>query len=224
MVNQVEPFSYVYGEGGDLTNEVLFGVDNRSLLYVPASASEIIFGTSVTVTNEDESMETFGVPSTVAEQEAQWNALNQYIENDDYLSTRRGQYAERNSNRTPFEGIFDVKVTQEFYIKNGKGRKHAFQVSLDIFNVGNLIFGGGKRYTVNDNHFPLIQFQGFQRDADGDPTNIPIFSFTDPGDPWNVVDGANPLTTSRWTGQLTLRYLFWKVVYQGFLLWIFQKV
>ena len=35
----------------------------------------------------------------------QWNALNEFIGRDDYLSENRGQHAERNGARMPFEKV-----------------------------------------------------------------------------------------------------------------------
>ena len=61
-------FSYVYNDYGDLNGE---GENAGNLLYVPASQSEIVFSDAATAS-------------------AQWSALDEFIENDTYLSTRRG--------------------------------------------------------------------------------------------------------------------------------------
>ncbi len=70
--------------------------------------------------------------------EQQWADLNAFIENDDYLKDRRGQYVEKNHSRVPFMHIFDFRIAQEFYITAG-GKRNTLQVSLDIFNFGNLL-------------------------------------------------------------------------------------
>jgi len=44
----------------------------------------------------------------------QWAALDEFIENDSYLSSRRGDFAEANQSRTPFEHILDLKIAQDF--------------------------------------------------------------------------------------------------------------
>jgi hypothetical protein len=47
----------------------------------------------------------------------QKEALTHYIANDEYLEKRRGQYAERNGSRSPFNHRFDIKVHYQFPIK-----------------------------------------------------------------------------------------------------------
>ncbi len=193
-----EPFTYVYGNGFALTGEERNQDYERALVYVPANADEITFGEA-------------GVPFGEAEQQATYAAFNAYVEGDDYLSERRGQYAEPNQVRAPFSSIFDLKVLQDFYITTGNGRRHTLQLSLDVFNVSNLVgswFGQnwGERYFVGGGNnryvFELLQFEGFE-----EGTRRPVFSFTDPGEPWDVAPQPG-LEGSRWAAQVGLRYTF----------------
>ncbi len=217
------PYSYVYRGSDALVNE-----DNqdyeRSLIYVPASANEITLGQRGVVdferdeagefvlNNAGEQIPIFGgIPSGEAEQQAMYDKLDAFIEGNDYLSGRRGQYAEQNRSRAPFSSVFDLKVLQDFYVTMPNGRRHTLQLSLDVFNVSNLINKNwGRRYFVGsgDNRytFELLQFEGFEYEEDGF-TRRPVFSFSEPGDPWDI-DQSPSAEGSRWAAQVGLRYSF----------------
>ncbi|SFC67715.1 TonB-dependent receptor [Spirosoma endophyticum] len=117
--------SYLYGS--DLNGD---GQTN-DLIYVPKTASELTF--SALTVGTGAAMQTFSV-------EQQQAAFESYINNNDYLKTRRGQYAERNGGFAPWLSRFDFTAIQEFYIKTGaKGTRHSIQFRADILNVGNLL-------------------------------------------------------------------------------------
>jgi hypothetical protein len=179
------PFSYIYNDGGNLTRE---DSRERNLFYVPRDQSDIILIDDGSVTAAQ-----------------QWAALDKYIENDDYLSTRRGQYAEKNSSRTPFNNVIDLKVTQDFYIKAGD-MKHALSVSLDIFNFGNMLNKDwGRRYFSDFGAVQLVDFEGFQAD-----NTTPEFTFnvdrTELIDYMTINDSG--VNGSRWHMQIGIRYSF----------------
>jgi hypothetical protein len=177
--NSGDRFSYVYDDYGDLNGE---GENSSNLIYVPASQSEIQF--------ED--------PLTAAEQ---WAELDEYIENDAYLSTRRGMYAERNGARTPFSNIIDLKIAQDIFVQAG-GNKHKLQLTLDVFNLGNMINADwGRRWYVSNDAFRLIDFEGFADDG-----TTPLLSFSKPKRTWSADDSG--LRSSRWMAQIGLRYSF----------------
>ena len=113
-------YSYVYSN-----NIVRDGAGSFNLIYVPKDASEITF--------VDQTVN--GKPWTAAEQNTAFFA---YVDQDKYLKTRKGQYAERNGAVMPWRNQFDVKVMQEFFINVG-GKRNTIQVSLDILNAGNLV-------------------------------------------------------------------------------------
>ena len=118
-------FSYVYSN-----NIVRDGAGSFNLLYVPKDNTEITF-VDQTVKDKDG----INVLWTAA---AQSDAFFAYVDQDKYLKTRKGQYAERNGAVMPWRNQFDVKVMQEFFVKVG-GKRNTIQVSLDILNAGNLI-------------------------------------------------------------------------------------
>jgi len=132
---QGAPYSYVYNDG----NGILLNDDNVSrrraaLFYVPKNISEINLVTATFA----------GVTYTPAQQ---WNLLNTYIENDPYLRSRRGEYAERNANRLPWSNVIDLRLQQELDLKVGS-KKHTLGLSFDIFNFTNFLNKDwGRRYT-----------------------------------------------------------------------------
>jgi hypothetical protein len=183
-------FSWVYIDQGKLNGE---GENPGNLLWIPASRSEINL---IDIVDKDGNL--------VTSADEQWAALDQFINDDDYLSENRGGYAERNGARLPFESIFDLKLAQDFYIKAGS-QKHTLQLTFDLFNLGNLINKewGEIRYITND-AFQLIKWVKNEQTDDG---YAPQFQFTAPkGNIWNVDDSG--IRSSRWQGQIGIRYIF----------------
>ncbi len=179
--------SYVYNDGGALNNE---DSRERNLVYIPANQNEIIL------------VEEKGISP-----QEQWNNLNAFIEANDYLSERRGQYAERNGDRAPFSSILDLRFLQDFYLEMGSGQKNTLQLSVDIFNFTNMLNKDwGKRWFGSSDGFQMIDFEGFQ--ADG---TTPTFSFTrnidDANNPLQAIDDSG-IISSRWQMQIGLRYTF----------------
>ncbi len=106
-------FNYTYG--GDINND---GSSVNDLLYVP-TASEL------------NSMQFTGT--------GQAAAFESYIQQDEYLNGRRGQYVERYGALAPWRGRWDLKVLQDFNFNVSNGKENTIQISLDVLNVGNLI-------------------------------------------------------------------------------------
>ncbi len=174
-------YSYVYA--GDLNQDAIF---NNDLLYVPEDQSDIHFGTVV---------DGVGVPAANAA--AQWTAFNTFIENDPYLSTRRGDYAMRNGAMLPWFSQVDVRVMQDLYFKIG-GKVNTVQVSLDILNFGNLISSNwGVRQIAKT--FTPVSFSGV------DANNTPWFQYdTRLTEPFSNDVSIN----SKWQMQLGIKYIF----------------
>jgi len=115
-------YSFTYA--GDLNQD---GIANNDLLYVPKDENDINL---VDVVD--------GSGNVTYSAADQWDDLDAFIKQDDYLSTRRGDYAERNGAMLPWFSQLDLKAIQtvNFDLAN---KKHSVQFSLDILNIGNLI-------------------------------------------------------------------------------------
>jgi len=181
------PFSYIYDDYDSKANGG-YGVSGWStenegaLMFIPETQDQIVFADA----------------ATAAEQ---WEALNTFIENDKYLSKHRGEYAERNAARTPFEHMIDLKIAQDFYVHAG-GAKHKLQLTLDIYNLANLLNADwGPKYYAYVNTMQLVTFKGFA--ADG---TTPTFAFKTPKSTYSVDDSG--IRSSRWMAQVGVRYSF----------------
>ncbi|WP_242916342.1 TonB-dependent receptor [Pontibacter liquoris] len=173
------PITYLYAQ--DLNGDGNFSND---LLYVPRNREEINL-----------------VPVTIGgvtySPEEQWAALDAFISSDDYLSEQRGGYVARYGGRMPWTHQFDLRLLQDFYLTTGEN-KHTLQITLDIFNVGNLLNKDwGRQYFVNNNANELIRYNG------RDPQGLPTYTFN----PSNRAYNVSPFE-SRWQGQLGVRYIF----------------
>jgi len=173
---------------------------NANLIYVPKNAGELVFADLTTST---------GAIYTAADQAKDFN---NFVDNDKYLSTRRGKYAERNGLRTPWNHFMDMQVTHEIKFKI-RQRKQSIQLIATMFNVLNLLNNdwGKVRFVTNVNNYnvPLL---GFATDANkvapGGTGYIPTYNFLKYPDNNNsqyyTVDPIN----SRWQLQFGLKYNF----------------
>ena len=175
-------YSYVYN--GDVNNDGNASTDlmyiTRDVLFVNSTASGV------------------NPARTAGEQAAAWN---EFINNTPYLRNNLNSYAGRNEAYLPLVSRVDFRVVQDLYV-NVLKHKHTFQVTLDIFNVGNMISKtAGVRQIVTQNN-PLI-FRGY--DANGRPTfNMAQLNGQLVTRPWQ----NNLSLASTWSMQLGLRYIF----------------
>lgn len=167
-------FSYIYS--GDINNDGSFTND---LIYVPTSA-------------EISQMQFDGDAA------AQRSALESFIQQNEYLNSRRGDYVGRNDQLSPWASRWDVKILQDYNFNVGPNNKrHTVQFSIDILNAGNLI---SSKWGVVQN--PLTtQPLGVRIDGTGNP----VYSF-DTTQTRTFIN--NPDLISRWQMQFGLRYIF----------------
>ncbi len=166
-------FSYTYG--GDINND---GSSVNDLLYVPT-------------TTEISAMSFSGGAPQAA-------AYDAFINQDEYLSSRRGQYTERYGALSPWRGKWDMKLMQDynFKISSQSKKTNTIQLSVDVLNVGNLI----------NSDWGLVQV----------PTNVqPIGVNVTAGVPTYTFNGTQTKTfnydsslASRWQAQFGIRYIF----------------
>ena len=128
--------------------------------------------------------------------------LDAFINNDPYLRTHRGQYAERFAARMPWTHQFDVRLTQDFNFLAG-GKKNTIQLTFDVINVGNLLNNSwGTQYSLNNNATQLLTVSGTPA-----PNVQPSFTFPASFAVNNRSYDIAPFA-SRWQGQLGVRYIF----------------
>lgn len=176
-----------YTFSGDLNGD---GIANNELIYVPKDRNEMNF---------EAYTPTGGRLFSVQEQQ---DAFEAFINQDKYLSSRRGQYAERGAVFLPMVYNADVSITQDIFARLG-GQKNTLQLRFDILNFGNLLndnWGQGLRVI---NNRPLVargadaNGRALYRMANLNPTTLISKSFertAGTGDVWRM--------------QLGLRYLF----------------
>lgn len=197
------PFSYIIDRSEDMINE---GGDDASLLYVPNDASDLTWA-PITSSEGD----------VIATPQEQIEAFNNYIESSEYLSSRRGKYAERNGVRAPFESIIDLKIEQELF-GNLMNRRQKIEFTLDVFNFTSFlgdIFGTnwGNRYNVGNGSYEIVEFQGFQDPDNGDYTpvynlNYDFSKVETEGDMFRQSTHDFGTYSSRWQMQVGVRYTF----------------
>ncbi|WKL49783.1 carboxypeptidase regulatory-like domain-containing protein [Flavobacterium pectinovorum] len=193
---QASPFTYTYS--GDMNGDRISGND---LLYVPNSASELTFAPLVVSSTID------NVTTTrTYTQDEQRTAFDAYINQDKYLRSRRGQYAQRNESTLPMLHRLDLSISQDIYIKIA-GKKNTFQFRADILNFTNMVnkdWGLSQRAT-NPNVLAYSSTTG---------ANVPVYTLatqTDPnGNRYLIKDTfqKNSSTSDVWQAQFTLRYIF----------------
>lgn len=185
--------SYTYGN--DLNGD---GQNGNDLIFVPNKATDLVFA-PLTVGS--------GATAKTFTPEQQQTAYETYINGNEYLSGRRGQYTERNGGVFPWLTRFDLTAVQEFYVKVGKNKKkNTLQFRADILNFGNLInnaWGVGNQTTTN-NPLSVASIA-----ADGTPSYRLATQ---------VIDGSTELLRDSfvksinldnvWQAQIGLRYIF----------------
>ncbi|MCL2413533.1 MAG: TonB-dependent receptor, partial [Bacteroidales bacterium] len=180
--------SYTFG------NNIVNDAGANNLIWVPNDPSEITFVDRT-------------VGGNVWTAQEQSDAFFRFIEQDRYLSSRRGQYAERGGVVLPWAHHFDIRVMQNFYLNAG-GRRHTLQVSLDMMNVGNLLHSSwGNRWQMNQ--ASILNVTNVNALGNGETT--PTFQL-------NPVAGTNEMPTesfrrvatqaSTYWIQLGIRYIF----------------
>ena len=188
-----------YLTGGDPNND---GATN-DLMYVPKSQSDIILVPNNTNPKNG--------PVDTRDAATQWTQLNNFINQDKYLSSHRGEFTQRNGVILPYYKRLDLKVTQDFYIVKGK-TKNTIEVSLDMINLGNLLNKNWGNYQttftgVNTGSVTILNYKGIDA-ATGRPTySFPYLNAaTNTPVTQSFVDGTSQL--SRWQAQLGIRYIF----------------
>ena len=172
------PQGYSFAYTNDMNGD---GVQN-DLMYIPKDDSEIHF------TNE-------------ADRQAFWQFVNQ----DSYLSSHKGEYAEAYSAYAPWVHRFDFRWAHDFNLRIGN-TMHKLQLSANFMNIGNLFNSkwGVEKNMSSCNNGRILRYDG--RDAN----NTPYFSL------WKDSEGNAPVNTWEfnrnynqcWQLQIGVKYYF----------------
>lgn len=186
--------SYVYN--GDLNND---GNAGNDLIYVPKDKNDINLVKSgsggLGIGNSTD-------PRSAAQMFAQ---LNNFINQDSYLSRHRGEVTSANAVVLPFYKKLDLNITEDISVKTGADR-HTLRLSLDLLNVGNFLNKnwGIVKTPVSTN---FLRYEGLA--ADGKTASY-SFTYQDAANQVPVQNSFSNSTSisSRWQMQFGIRYLF----------------
>jgi hypothetical protein len=126
------------------------------------------------------------------------------VEQDKYLNTHKGEYAEAYAARSPWVHRFDLRIAEDFAFNIGNTR-HNFQLVFDFMNIGNLLNSKWGVYQTNaiSNNSAILKYEG------QNAKKQPVFSM--------YQKDGNYLTQSYdynyhygqcWKFQIGIRYLF----------------
>ena len=191
---------YSYTIAGDMNGD---GIAGNELMFVPNKATDLTFVNTAAIG---------GVVYTPAQQA---EALDKFIDQDPYLSTRRGQYVERNGAILPWLNQYDLSFIQEAFV-NVKGKRNTIQVRLDFQNFANLLNNkwGVGQFVSNTSPLAFVSVNA---------AGIPSYRFNTQTTRTLNPDGVNTTSTTSllkdtfqyrsgtgdvWNAQLTLRYIF----------------
>jgi hypothetical protein len=134
-------------------------------------------------------------------------AYENFISSNDYLNSRRGKFTERNGANTPWNIQTDMRIMDEFKIKDGKDLTHTIQFSLSIINVGNLINKDWGRSYFVPNTFNSTTNVGLTKISNLPPganAGDPVYKYQTPKTTPYTVDQF----ASRFQAQFGIRYSF----------------
>lgn len=180
------PYSYTMSGNGFIGD----GGTNNDLIYIPLNRAE---------------MDQMSFPTNGALTETiQKDQFEAFIQSDKYLRKNRGKFAKRNGARSPFTNIVDANVQQDFSVKTGNGVRHTLSVRFDIFNLTNLIDkNAGRQYFFNFDQAQVLQVVNFTGTKPNYRFNRPVDNKVGA-----ISDGISAFNSSRWNGQMTIRYSF----------------
>ena len=157
-----------------------------NLLYIPASREEL---------NSWDFADNGTVDGATYTADMQRDDFWAFINQDDYLKDRKGQYTERGGAKMPWHHQLDFKYLREMSLKWGK-TKHTLQLGVDILNLPNF----------------LCKDWGLYKQITGNA----LLTFKNNKYTYNLVNGERHLSTSQnflnvastYQIMFTIRYLF----------------
>lgn len=197
--------NYSISYRGDINNDGLSGND---LMYVPANINDVIL--------VRDNLADLRTPAQI------WSQLDAFITQDPYLSKNRGKVVERGAALLPYLNLFNLNLTQDFYLKVA-GKRQTLRFTADVINVGNLLNNGWglSRSTAIGANQPL-SYKGLVSTTPNtaNPQLVVLegdVNIGKPGFSFPFADNANqiPITSSYrintealWRAQFGIRYIF----------------
>lgn len=181
------PFTY-----GIVNNSVQGTPQQVSLAYIPRKEDAVNFFQDQLINGQ------------VVTAGAQAAAFNAYVDGNEYLRTRRGDFTERNMGRTPWNVQADLHFAQEFHFPALK--THYITFTADIVNLTSMISKNWGTQYFSPNTFNSTASVGLTPSLFPPAQNkegYPVYTFIDPGKPYAI-----DYFGSRYQIQLGLRYTF----------------
>ncbi|GAB3929319.1 TonB-dependent receptor [Mucilaginibacter myungsuensis] len=171
---------------------------NADLIYVPKDPSEITFTpfTAGTAPN--------AVTYTAQQQS---DIFFRYIEQDPYLLSRKGKYAERNGGLLPWFNQLDANFFQDIFVNLGNKKRNTLQFSVTVENLLNFIDKDwGVRKTITQ---AQVLVPTNQASLTPGGSTKPTFRLNFDGSQPNAVVTRDVVNfTSTYRMQFGLRYIF----------------
>lgn len=174
-----------------------YGIVNNSIQGLPQQVSLAY------IPQRDEAARFFkDIDGQTAIQQAQ--AFNNFIDDNAYLSSRRGKFTERNAARTPWNIQADLHLAHELFVN--KLKSQSISLTVDIVNLTNLLNRNWGIQYFSPNTFNSTSSTGLSPTLfppEQNAVNYPVFRFNNPGRPYSIDYFASRMQT-----QLGLRYTF----------------
>lgn len=171
------PWGYSFTYANDMNGDGYAS----DLIYIPEAKGDIQF-----VSSADE------------------DAFFTFMEQDKYLSSHKGEYAEANSVIAPWVNHFDLRIAREYYVKL-RNTTNTLQFTFDFLNFGNLINSewGVSKNMYSANNGQILKYEG--KDAD-----VPTFSMVKDSDGNYLSESFSTYYNYNqcWFLQLGFRYIF----------------
>ena len=169
--------SYTYMYSNDMNGDNY----NYDVIYIPKDKNEIRF------VSEDD-------------RDRFWN----YVENDKYLRSHKGQYAEAYSVYNPWVHRIDFRYSHDFKVKVGN-TTNTLQLNFNVQNLANLFnstWGVAKYMNSALNGGRILKYEGI--DGEGYPTFSTISAVQPDVQKWTISHSIGQC----WYAQIGLKYMF----------------
>lgn len=184
------PFTY-----GFVNNSIQGTGQQVSLAYIPRPEEASRFFQSGNIQLSDGSI----VNKSQADQAEEFM---QFIRSVPYLASRQGKFTERNGARTPWNINADLRLSQTLYITDRTKFFKSLTLTMDIFNLTNLLCKSWGRVYFSSDLFNSTASVGL-RPTGTIQAGYPIYIWERPSRPYQTDQ-----TQSRWQMQMGLRYNF----------------